>query len=206
MLSTLQQINEEMAILVERVSQSLVEVRDGGRGGAAGTIWHPKGLIVTNAHIISHRQAKVTLADGRALNARLLARDSDRDLAALAIDAEELPTIVLGDSRSLESGQFVIALGHPWGVNGVATAGIVMGTDVEHMKISYAQNLVAINLPLRPGNSGGPLVDVEGRLVGINTMMTGPDTGLAIPVQVVKAFLKDKIGSRSPVHPVITEM
>jgi serine protease Do len=195
MSSTLQQLNDEMAFLIERVSQSLVEVADGRRGGAAGTIWHPQGLIVTNAHVVSHPHAKVTLADGRALDARLLARDDDRDLAALAVNAEELPTIALGDSRSLQAGQFVMALGHPWGVNGVATTGIVMGAGARHLRIRYAEDLLAVNLPLRPGNSGGPLVDVEGRLVGINAMMTGPDTGLAVPVHVAKAFLRDKLGS-----------
>ncbi len=72
-----------------------------------------------------------------------------------------------------------------------------MGGGAEHLRISYGQNLLSVNLPLRPGNSGGPLVDVEGRLVGINTMMTGPDSGLAIAVNAAKAFLKDNLGPRA---------
>ncbi len=195
MTSILLQLNDEMAHLVEKVGQSLVEVKD-GRGGAAGTIWHSQGLIVTNAHIVSHKHPKVILSDGRTYDAKVLAYDSDKDLAALSIEAEGLPTIALGDSRDLSAGQFVFALGHPWGVNRVATAGILMGGGAEHLRISYGQNLLSVNLPLRPGNSGGPLVDVEGRLVGINTMMTGPDSGLAIAVNAAKAFLKDNLGSR----------
>jgi S1-C subfamily serine protease len=85
-------------------------------------------------------------------------------------------------------------MGHPWGVKAVATAGVVMAAAPEYLRISYAQDLVAVNVPLRPGNSGGPLVDVEGRLVGVNTMMTGEDTGLAIPVHVAKAFLREALG------------
>jgi S1-C subfamily serine protease len=193
MSSVLMQLNNEMAGLVEKVRQSLVQVTD-GQGGAAGSIWHSQGLIVTNAHIISHKHARVTLFDGRDLGAKVLACDKDKDLAALSIDAEGLPTIALGDSTRLNAGQFVVAMGHPWGVNGLATAGIIMGAGAEHLRISYARNLLAVNLPLRPGNSGGPLVDAGGRLVGINTMMTGPDTGLAIPVNLAKAFLKDRLG------------
>ena len=197
-MSVLQQLNDEMAALVQMVSRSLVEVRDGHRGGAGGTIWLPDGLIVTNAHVVSRSHAQVTLPDGRTRDARLLARDSSRDLAALVVDAEDLCPIPLGDSTLLEPGQFVIALGHPWGVKGVATAGVIMGADSGHLRISYSPGFVAVNLPLRPGNSGGPLVDSEGRLVGINSIMTGPDTGLAIPVNVAKDFLRDEIGSRWP--------
>lgn len=196
MSSVVQQLNDEIASLVEKASQSLVQVTD-GRGGAAGSIWHPQGLIVTNAHIISRRQVKVTLWDGRNLDARVLACDRGRDLAALSVEAEDLPAIDLGNSSNLNAGQFVIAMGHPWGVNGVATAGIIMGAGAGHLRISYAKSLLVVNLPLRPGNSGGPLLDVEGRLVGINTMMTGPDTGLAIPVNLAKAFLRDNLESRA---------
>jgi serine protease Do len=195
MASKLLELNNEMALLVEKVRQTLVEVTD-GRGGAAGIIWHPQGLVITNAHIISRGQTKVALKDGRKLAGRVLACDRERDLAALSIDAEGLPAIELGDSDQLSPGQFVVALGHPWGIHGVATAGIFMGFGADHLKISYAPDLLAVNLPLRPGNSGGPLVDAEGRLIGINTMMTGLDTGLAIPVNMAKAFLKDKLGQR----------
>jgi serine protease Do len=194
-MSALSQLNDEMAALVDKVRGSLVEVRDGRGGGAAGSIWRADGLIVTNAHIINHRPAEVTLPDRRRLAARVVAIDRARDLAALSVAAEGLSPIALGDSQALQPGQFVVAVGHPWGIKGAAAAGIVMGGGAEFLRISFARDLVAVNVPLRPGNSGGPLVDCEGRLVGINTMMTGPDTGLAIPVHVAKEFLRESIGA-----------
>jgi len=193
--SSLQQLNKEIADLVEKVSRSLVVVKDGRRGGGAGTIWHSKGLIVTNAHILSREYAEVTLEDGRILEAKLLAIDEKRDLAALAIDidGEDLPCISLGDSNDTRPGQLVFALGHPWGVNGAVTSGVLMGGGDEQLRVSYPQGFLAVNLSLRPGNSGGPLVDVEGRLLGINSVMTGPDSGLAIPVNAAKRFLKEMV-------------
>ena len=196
-MSLLRQFNDEMAVLAERVKRSTVEVRSGQHGGAAGTVWHSSGLVVTNAHVIGRGEPRVVLPDGKVCGARLLARDRSRDLAALAVDAEDLSPIALGDSKSLEPGQLVMAMGHPLGVKSAVTAGIVMHADGDHVHVNYPEQLVAVNLPLRPGNSGGPLVDWEGRLVGINTMMTGPDTGLAIPVDVAKAFLKDEVASLS---------
>lgn len=194
-MSLLTQFNDDMAVLAERVKQSTVEVKCGEHGGAAGTVWHSSGLVVTNAHVIGRGQPRVILPDGKVCGARVLARDRSLDLAALSVDAEGLSPIALGDSTSLEPGQFVMAMGHPFGVKGAVTAGIVMDGDSDHLEVKYPEQLVAVNLPLRPGNSGGPLVDSEGRLVGINTMMTGPDTGLAIPVDVAKAFLKEEVAS-----------
>jgi serine protease Do len=194
-MSVLQQLNNEIATLTRLASESLVEVRNGRQGGGAGTVWHEQGLILTNAHVTGRTHAQVTLPDGRTFEARLLARDTERDLAALAIEANDLHPIALGDSGRLEPGEFVLALGHPWGVKGAVTAGIVMSAEDDYLRVSYPDNLVAVNLQLRPGNSGGPLIDAKGRLVGINSMMTGPDSGLAIPVNVAKAFLRERIGA-----------
>jgi S1-C subfamily serine protease len=199
-MSMLAQLNDEMAVIVDRVRGTLVEVSDGRAGRAAGIVWHTKGLIVTNAHIINHDRAEVTLPDGHPVRARVLAIDRERDLAALSVETNGLTPIAQGCSRSLDPGQFVIAVGHPWGLKGVATAGIIMGVGAEFLRISYARDMVAVNLPLRPGSSGGPLVDSEGRLVGINTMMTGPDTGLAIPVDAAKAFLETVPGRSSHIR------
>jgi serine protease Do len=195
-MSVAGQLNREMAALVDRVKTSLVQVKDGRRGGAAGTIWHPEGLIITNAHIIGRSPPQVVMPDGREYVARVLALDRDRDLAALSVDAGELLPIALGDSGSLQPGQLVMAIGHPWGVKGVATAGVIMTGSSEYITVSFAQDMVAVNVPLRPGNSGGPLVDATARLVGINTMMTGTDTGLAIPVDRAKTFLREELGTR----------
>jgi serine protease Do len=184
--------NQGMANLVEAAQRGLVQVRNGGRGGAgAGTIWHPDGLILTNAHVIRRRPLRIILPNGRALPARVLAHDRGLDLAALGVEANGLPAIELGDSRQMAPGQWVAALGHPWGVTGAVTAGIVagLGCQLPEMPLSDRE-WIAVSLHLRPGHSGGPLVDAGGRLVGINTIMAGPDVGLAVPVHVAKAFLQ----------------
>ncbi len=194
MSDLLQHLNAEMASVVASVRHSLVQVQNGPAGAGAGTIWHPDGLILTNAHVARRRSLKVVLPDGRALAARILAHNRDLDLAALAVEATGLPTIELGDSRRLQPGQWVLALGHPWGVPGAVSAGIVagVGTHLPEMPLAHRE-WIAASLRLRPGHSGGPLVDVHGHLVGINTIMAGPDVGLAVPVHVVKAFLRDML-------------
>jgi S1-C subfamily serine protease len=191
----LQQLNLEMSAVVENVRRSLVQITNGRRGTGAGTIWHADGLIVTNAHVVGRRSLRVTLPDGRTLPVRLLARDASRDLAALAVDATGLPTSELGQSKQLQPGQWVLALGHPWGVAGAVTAGVVIGVGPPPEMPLPQRELIQVGLCLRPGHSGGPLVDVHGRLVGINTMMAGPEVGLAVPVHVVKTFLRQALGS-----------
>ena len=173
-----------------------MQITNGRRGSGAGTIWHPDGLILTNAHVVGRRSLRVTLPDGQALPARLLAPSKGLDLAALSVERSELHSIELGQSERLQPGQVVLAMGHPWGVIGAATMGVVIDIGVPQELAAMGRELIQVDLPLRPGYSGGPLVDVEGRLVGINTMMAGPEVGLAVPVHEVKRFLRDALGSR----------
>jgi serine protease Do len=196
MTGLLARLNGELAGLAERICASLVRVETAGRGAGAGTIWHPDGLILTNAHVVQGRSPQVVLPDGRELPARVLAQDRQLDLAALSVEAQDLPTIELGDSRQLRPGSWVVAFGHPWGVHSAATAGVVIGQGRE--RPDFGQRWIAVSLHYRPGHSGGPLVDAAGRLVGINTVMAGPDVGLAVPVQEVKSFLKRRLGGRGP--------
>jgi serine protease Do len=192
-----------MSTLVANVRRSLVQISNGRGGAGAGTIWHADGLIVTNAHVIAgHNVLKVTLPDGRTLSGRVLAADSNHDLAALAVEANNLPAITPGESQKLQPGQWVLAVGHPWGVLGAATAGIVINTGRPPEMPANRSDFIQVGLHLRPGHSGGPLVDVQGRLVGINTMITGPEVGLAVPVHAVKHFLRQALGSPSPVPAV----
>jgi serine protease Do len=188
----IRELNDEMSGAVEDVRRSLVSIHNGHGGAGAGTIWRPDGLIVTNAHVVRGRHGlKVTLPDNRTLPARLLAHDDQHDLAALAVDATGLATIQVGDSRLLKAGQWVMAIGHPYGVAGAVTAGIVIGEGAQLPEMAVGGNeWIAVSLHMRPGHSGGPLVDIDGRLVGINTMITGPDVGMAIPVHIVKDFLR----------------
>lgn len=195
----LQQLNDTLADTVERVQSSLVQIVN-GRGAGAGTIWHPDGLIVTNAHVVRGRHGlHVVLPDGQRLPAAVIAYDEPLDLAALSVEAAGLPTITLGDSRQVRPGQWVMAVGHPWGVIGAVTSGVVIGVGAQLPEVGQMQpgrEWIALDLHMRPGHSGGPVVDSAGRLIGINTMITGPDVGFAIPVHVVKAFLKERLGTQ----------
>lgn len=194
MMDVLQQLNDRLAESVEQVRASLAQISN-GRGAGAGTIWHSDGLIITNAHVVrGQRSLKVTLPDGRRLPSEIIAYDEDQDLAALAVQASGLPTIALGDSRDLRPGQWVMAVGHPWGVPGAITAGVVIGAGTDLPEMWTGREWIALSLHMRPGHSGGPLVNAAGQLVGINTMITGPDVGFAIPVQTVKRFLKMTLG------------
>ncbi len=187
----LERLSDDMAGVVETARRSLVGIRNGHRGAGAGSIWHPGGLVLTNAHVVDGRSVRVTLPDGRVLPARMLAHEPDLDLAALAVEAEDLPAIELGDSRRLRPGQLVMALGHPWGVEGAAAAGAVIGMAPAPAGFPMSdREWVLAGLRLRPGNSGGPLIDTRGRLVGINSMMTGPEVAMAVPVHAAKDFLQ----------------
>ena len=196
MTALLQQMSQSIEQLVAQTRLSLVEVRSGGRGIGSGTVWHSDGLVLTNAHVVGNGPVTVKLGDGTVAPARTLAKDDALDVAAVLVDVEGLESIRLGDSHSLHPGQWVLAVGHPWGARGAATTGIVIGSGADlPQSLSPNREWIAVDLPLRPGHSGGPLVDAEGRLVGICTMMAGPEVGMAVPVQVVKGFLKRELGS-----------
>jgi len=197
--SILLEFNDSLAAVSELALRSLVRIRNGRKGVGAGTIWQSNGLIITNNHVIAgDRQLRtvsdalsVVLPDGRELPARVIGCDPEHDLAALRVEATDLPTIALGDSQHLQAGQLVVALGFPWGVTGGVTTGVVIGVGKALPEAADDQReWLAASLHLRPGHSGGPMLDSAGRLVGINTMMNGPDVGVAVPVHVAKVFLK----------------
>lgn len=194
--STFARLNSALSGMIGGVLRAVVQVRDGARGAGAGTIWHADGLIITNAHVAAGRVMQVALHDGRVLPAQVIARDETRDLAALAVEAHDLPTIPLGSSGALQPGQWVMALGHPWGVTNAATGGVLIGVGhgLPELNVSR-QDWVVADLHLRPGNSGGPMVDVTGRLIGVNTLMTGPGVGVAVGVDAAKRFLRDALGT-----------
>ena len=196
MRTALQELSDGLAVVSDRVLQSLVQIRNRRRGMGAGVIWQPDGLIITNAHVVDgppHQSPGLTvqLPDGRTLPARVVAVDRDHDLAALRVAASDLTPVVPGDSQQLASGDLVLALGYPGGVTGGATAGVVIGMGAQLPELAASRReWIAASLHLRPGHSGGPMVDSQGRLVGINTMMNGPDVGVAIPLHVVQQFLQ----------------
>ncbi|HXU24100.1 MAG TPA: trypsin-like peptidase domain-containing protein [Tepidiformaceae bacterium] len=172
--------------LATRLRASLVAVRSHA-GGGAGTAWRSDGLIVTNNHVVPGDEAEVLLPDGRALPARIVARDPGHDLAALRVEAVLTP-VAVGDSSKLRAGEMVFAIGNPWGIRGSVTAGIVFGVGPAMEDAVPVANVIRADIQLAPGNSGGPLADSRGRVVGINSMVAG-GMGVAIPSNTIADFV-----------------
>lgn len=196
----LQELNAELATMVATALRSVVQVHN-GHGVGAGTILHADGLVLTNAHVVRRRAPQVTLWDGRTLPSRLLAVDERVDLAALAVSASQLPVLSLADGRGIRPGEWVISLGHPWGVVGASSGSMVIDVGHPLEGLPYRGPLIQVGMQLRPGHSGGPMINSRGELVGINTMIAGPQVGLAIPVQSVKRFLRQALSSRQDERP-----
>ncbi|HLI07913.1 MAG TPA: trypsin-like peptidase domain-containing protein [Ktedonobacteraceae bacterium] len=166
---------------------------DFGGGLGSGFIFSSDGLILTNAHVVSHaRRIKVTLADGRTFDAGLVGSEPEVDVAVLRIGAERLPVAELGRSQ-LKVGQLVIAVGNPYGLNWTVTAGVVsaLGRTLDAPGARKLKNLIQTDTPINPGNSGGPLVDSAGRVVGITTAMMplAQGLGFSIPLDTVKSAI-----------------
>lgn len=171
--------------LARQALESVVQIADGRAAAGSGVIVDPSGLIVTNAHVVRNRPARVRLHDGLELEGRIIARDEAVDLAALRIERDELDAIEFGDSNALRSGQIVIAIGHPLGLTDAVSLGVVSRAPDE----GDDRALIASNVTLNRGNSGGPLLDATGRMLGINAMVAGPGLGLSIPSRTVRRFL-----------------
>jgi serine protease Do len=187
--------NGEIEQIVNRVKACMVRVENRGRGAGAGTVWHPEGLIMTNAHVAAGRQLSVWDSTGKRTPARLLAADANLDLAALSVEASGLQSIELGSTDIMRPGELVFAMGFPWGVEGGLTAGVFIGLESWWPNRGrQRREWVMASLHLRPGHSGGPMVNSNGKLIGINTIMRGPDVGVAIPVETVERFLKSSLG------------
>jgi serine protease Do len=166
------------AELAARLRASVVEVQDHRHGVGAGTIWQPDGLILTNHHVVPGDEAQVVLADGRRLAGRVVGRDQANDLAAVRVDAVGLPAVEVGDARRLRVGELVLAVGHTFGLRGALTVGVVSAAPAAEPSDGQRE-LIRADLLLGPGNSGGPLADARGRVVGLNAMVSG---GLALAV------------------------
>ncbi len=188
------------ARMVERAHRSVVQVRSRGRGAGAGVIWDKEGLVLTNYHVVGGGRrggrVRVILHDGRAFDAEVVKRGRDLDLALLRIKAGpgELPVATVGDSEKLRVGELVYAIGHPWGRLGAVTAGIVSGLGAVRGpggRVHYVQSDIA----LAPGNSGGPLLNARGEVVGINAMIFG-NLALSIPSTAASAWIAGAGGRR----------
>jgi len=174
--------------VIRNLRRSVVMVH-GGEGHGAGVIWDRQGLIVTNDHVVHGGRAIVETSDGRRLESHLLARDRENDLALLSVPTHDLPVAPIGNSRNLRVGELIIAVGHPWGVRETATLGIVSGREAGTWMGRNRRELLQADVALAPGNSGGPLADVQGRVVGIASMVMSPGIALAVPSHVAEEFV-----------------
>jgi serine protease Do len=172
--------------IAEQLRRSTVLIHSGGRGSGSGVIWSSDGTLVTNAHVVRKTRPTVQLWDGREFAATIHSRDSLRDLAQLRIEATNLPATTAADSSQLRPGELAIAIGNPLGFVGALATGVIHG--VGPLRGLGPHSWVQAEVRLAPGNSGGPLADARGRVVGINTMIAGR-LALAIPSNAVRNFL-----------------
>jgi len=179
--------------LAELLRHAVVEVRSGDSGSGTGIIWGGSGLVVTNAHCV-RRGAPLQVDDGdKWREAHALAYHPHHDLALLASPSVSGPLLELRDPETLRTGELVFAHGHPLGIRDALAMGVLHAVTRDKSK---APRWIVADVRLAPGNSGGPLVDAEGRLVGINSMVVN-GLGVAVPVSLVQQFVERALAQRA---------
>jgi serine protease Do len=174
------ELDTDLGAIAAQLRASTVRVEDERGGAGSGIVWNHAGLVLTNAHVVRGRSATVTATGSKARTARVLRRDAQRDLAALQVeDTAGLVPAQVRDSQSVVPGELVVAAGNPLGLIGAVTAGLVHRSNARW---------VVADVRLAPGNSGGPLADAWGRVIGINSMIAR-GFALAVPTAAVASFL-----------------
>ena len=158
-----------------------------------------QGYVLTNSHVTENGNSiEVTTKDGRRLNARLIGRDPETDIAVLQIPAAGLTAVPMGDSDRLQVGDFVLAVGNPFGLGQTVTSGIVSALGRTGLGIEGYEDFIQTDASINPGNSGGPLVDLQGRVIGINTAILAPSggnvgIGFAVPINIARQVMDQLI-------------
>ncbi|MBV9597463.1 MAG: trypsin-like peptidase domain-containing protein [Chloroflexi bacterium] len=189
-LSRAAQISDALGQLTREVTRGVVLVR-GSRGSAgSGVVWDTPGLVLTNHHVVPGSSAQLTLSDGRRISARVVRRAPTLDLAALAVDDDVRALAArVGDSDALRVGDLVVAVGNPMGERNAPSLGILASAPGDVLRLAVT---------LRPGNSGGALVNAAGEIVGIPHMVTGNGLALAVSTRTVRRFLAGSSGETEP--------
>ena len=212
----LSRFNELLADLAEGLKPALVHVRvrrgtappsdtdspaEPRRSTGSGFVIDPGGMIVTNAHVVEDAEwIQVRLADGRRFGGRIVGLDNRVDLALIKIEATGLPSLPLGDSNALRVGEFVLALGHPFGLEQSVSFGIVSRKGAPLTVAAPGFDFIQTDAAINPGNSGGPLVNMAGQVVGVNSMAArNGSIGFAIPSNLVK-LLVPQLASKGKVE------
>lgn len=179
------------------------------RGTGSGFIMSGDGVILTNAHVVDGAEnVTVTLKDGREFSGKVMGQDPVTDVAVVKIQANNLPTVTLGNSEELRPGEWAIAIGNPLGLDNTVTAGIISATGrssadvrVPDKRVNFIQTDAAIN----PGNSGGPLLNQRGEVIGMNTAIIGGAQGLgfAIPINTAQRIANQLIANGKVDHPYL---
>ncbi|UCE01004.1 MAG: trypsin-like peptidase domain-containing protein [Chloroflexota bacterium] len=193
---------DALTAVYQNLCRSLVVVHNGRRGAGAGVIWRTGGFVITNYHVIQRSKPRITLMNGDEYSAVVTGKTEVLDLALLQVDfpdtrVQDFQPVVMADFNHLRVGQIALALGHPWGQIGSVSAGIISSLGSASLRRRQKPiDIIRTDAVLAPGNSGGPLVNSAGEVIGINTMIIGGDLGVAIPSHVVNEFVNDNLGRK----------
>lgn len=191
--------SEAVVKVVDTMGPAIVSISIGERskesefavtGAGSGVVFTPDGYILTNNHVIAKaKQIEAIFMDGKRFPARKIGQDPSTDLAVISTNASKLPYAILGDSSKLRVGQLVIAMGNPFGFQSTVVTGVIsaLGRTLRSQEGRLIENIIQHTAPLNPGNSGGPLLDSRGRVIGINTAIIALAQGIGFAIPSVTA-------------------